>query len=103
MIPYVIALHKVNKRINEQLANRDAVLQINDNHLLNNEMLLDHSKETIDNNERKLLQVQNYLQEISQKTANSIESCMKEIDVIIKNQDKYLTDLEHKYGIAGGV
>ena len=103
MIPYVITLFKVNQRINEQLTARDSVLKKNDRSLFENELILQRSYHTLNENDQKLLIVRNNLQEISKQSAISLESCMKDINLLLKSQENYLETLEKQYGIVGGI
>jgi hypothetical protein len=103
MIPYIITLFKVNQRINQQLAERNLVLNKNHSSLINNEKLLQNAYQTINHNEGKLKTVHEYLKEMSKQSSQSIQDCMDEINHIFANQDKFLLEVEQKYRHIGGV
>jgi len=97
MVGHFVVLYKLNKRINEQLKERDEVLTFNEQALLDNEEMLSSAIETIDINEESLDKVMEQLNEVIKQSSMLLDQCLNEIDVILEDQDAYLDELEKNF------
>lgn len=102
MIPYIIALYRLNSMISRQLKERGGILAENSLRLQHNRELLLKSYEDMEEADRRLAEVTRQLEIIHQNSFKVMEECRSDYLRILETQEEFLAALEDKYGIMKG-
>jgi len=97
MIPFVVALFKVNQQVNRLLKERYAIINKNDRILQGQQQMLIEGYRQIDRDHQLLIDSFNQLKEISDRSHFLIEGAIEHCHSILAEQEDFLRDLEEKY------
>ncbi len=99
MIPYIVALAKVNNRLNQQIKQRNLTLQNNKNILQNNNTISLKNESKLDTHNNQLDILIRKLTDFYNTTSSLIDSSIKECSVLMSDQEAWLSQIERELNI----
>ena len=96
MIPYLITLFKVNKKLVKQLEQRNELISANQSLLINNRTVLNEGLHALNEFDQRTNEFISEIEENLSLSSGDLSSCLNECNRLIETQETWLGKLENE-------